>query len=144
LADNKPCAADAPHGVACEHGAHSLLGGKMAKTDGAFDRTATNVNIVYYLYLASVLVGITAIVGVIMAYMNRGPGSDWLDSHYTYQIRTFWIGLLYSVIGLVLTFIIIGFLVLLFVLIWWIVRSIKGLQLAGARQPVPDPATWMW
>jgi uncharacterized membrane protein len=116
----------------------------MANTDGAFDRTATNVNVVYYLYLASILVGITAIIGVIMAYMNRGPGADWLDSHYTYQIRTFWIGLLYGVIGLVLTFIVIGFLVLLFVLIWWIVRCIKGLQLAGKRQPVPDPITWIW
>jgi uncharacterized membrane protein len=116
----------------------------MASTDGAFDRTATNVNVIYYLYLASILLGVTAIVGVIMAYMNRGPGADWLDSHYTYQIRTFWTGLLYSAIGLVLTFVIIGFLVLLFVLIWWIVRCIKGLQLAGARQPVPDPATWMW
>ena len=116
----------------------------MANTDGAFDRTATNVNIVYYLYLASILVGITAIVGVIMAYMNRGQGTDWLDSHYTYQIRTFWIGLLYGVIGLVLTFVIIGFAVLLFVLIWWIVRCVKGLQLAGKLQPVPDPATWMW
>ncbi len=116
----------------------------MASTDGAFDRSATNVNVVYYLYLVSILVGLTAIVGVIMAYMNRGPGADWLDSHYTYQIRTFWIGLLYSVIGLALTFIIIGFLVLLFVLIWWVVRCIKGLQLAGKGQPVPDPATWMW
>jgi len=116
----------------------------MANAEGAFDRNATNVNIVYYLYLASILVGITAIIGIIIAYMNRGSGSDWLDSHYTYQIRTFWIGLLYSVIGLVLTFVIIGFLVLLFVLIWWIVRCVKGLQLAGARQPVPDPATWMW
>jgi uncharacterized membrane protein len=116
----------------------------MASTEGAFDRNATNVTVVYYLYLASILVGVTAIVGVIMAYMNRGPGADWLDSHYTYQIRTFWIGLLYSAIGFVLMFVIIGFVVLLGVLIWWIVRCIKGLQLAGARQPVPDPATWMW
>jgi uncharacterized membrane protein len=116
----------------------------MANTDGAFDRSPTNVNIVYYLYLASILVGITAIIGVIIAYMNRGAGMDWLDSHYTYQIRTFWIGVLYSLVGLVLTFVIIGFLVLLFVLVWWIVRCIKGLQLAGSRQPVPNVDTWMW
>ena len=116
----------------------------MASAEGPFDRNATNVNVVYYLYLASILVGVTAIVGVIMAYMNRGPGADWLDSHYTYQIRTFWIGLLYGAIGFVLMFVVIGFVVLLGVLIWWIVRCIKGLQLAGARQPVPDPATWTW
>ncbi len=116
----------------------------MANTNGAFDRSASNVNIVYYLYLASILVGITSIIGVIIAYMNRGPGSDWLDSHYTFQIRTFWIGLLYGLIGFALTFVFIGFFVLLFVLIWWIVRCIKGLQLAGARQPVPDPGAWLW
>jgi len=29
-------------------------------------------------------------------------------------------------------------------LAWWTVRCIKGLQLAGNRQPVPDPAAWMW
>jgi uncharacterized membrane protein len=116
----------------------------MANTDGAFDRSASNISIVYYLYLASILVGITSIVGVIIAYMNRGPGADWLDSHYTFQIRTFWIGLLYGVAGIVLTFVFIGFFILLFVLIWWIVRCIKGLQLAGARQPVPDPGVWLW
>ena len=116
----------------------------MANTDGAFDRTATNVNLVYYLYLASILVGITSIVGVIIAYMNRTAGSDWLDSHYTYQIRTFWIGLLYGLIGIALTFVVIGVAVLLFVLVWWIVRCIKGLKLAGARQPIPDPGAWLW
>src|SRR5262245_36910802 len=101
----------------------------MAITEQPFERSPGNVNLVYYLYLASVVVGLTAIIGLIIAYMNRGPGSDWLDSHYRFQIRTFWIGLLYGLIGLLLTFVIIGFLVLLFVLIWWIVRCIKGLQL---------------
>jgi uncharacterized membrane protein len=115
----------------------------MATTEGAFDRNATNVNIIYYLYLASIVVGVTAIVGVIMAYMNRSAG-DWLDTHYTYQIRTFWIGLLYGLIGAVLTMVVIGIAVLIAVVVWWIVRCVKGLKLAGAKQPVPDPNTWMW
>jgi uncharacterized membrane protein len=116
----------------------------VAITESAFDRNVTNINVIYYLYLASIVLGVTAIVGVIMAYMKQGIGEDWLDSHYTYQVRTFWIGLLYAVIGVVLTMAVIGIVVLAGVLVWWIVRSLKGLKLAGARQSIPDPATWKW
>jgi uncharacterized membrane protein len=54
-----------------------------------------NVKLVYGLYLVSVLVGLTLLVGLVMAYINRGQvAGTWAESHYTYQIRTFWIGLL--------------------------------------------------
>jgi uncharacterized membrane protein len=33
---------------------------------------------------------------------------------------------------------------LIAVLIWMIVRCIKGLQLAGRNEPVPNPETWMF
>jgi uncharacterized membrane protein len=122
----------------------SFWGTAMVATEGAFDRNATNVSLVYYLYLSSIVLGVTAIVGLIIAYINRAGDADWLDSHYTYQIRTFWIGLLYAAIGLVLTFAVIGLLVLLFVLIWWVVRCVKGLKWAGSRAPVPQPDTWLW
>jgi len=92
------------------------------QSEGAFDRNATNVNIVYYLYLASIVLGVTAIVGVIMAFMNRLGTGDWLDTHYTYQIRTFWIGLLFSVLGLVLTLVVVGWLVVLATAVWLILR----------------------
>jgi uncharacterized membrane protein len=117
----------------------------MAITEGAFDRNTTNINIIYYLYLSSIILGVTAVVGLIMAYMNRSVGAgDWLDTHYTYQIRTFWIGLLYAAIGVVLTMAVIGIVVLFGVFIWWIVRCLRGLKLAGARLPVPEPMTWKW
>jgi uncharacterized membrane protein len=114
------------------------------QSEGAFDRNATNVNIVYYLYLASIVLGVTAIVGVIMAFMNRLGTGDWLDTHYTYQIRTFWIGILYFVISVILTMVVIGAFLIVATLVWWIVRCLKGLKLAGQRQPIPDPKTWMW
>ena len=53
---------------------------------------------------------------------------DWLVSHFRYQIRTFWIGLFYMLIGLFTTFILIGYLFLLFTFVWWIVRCVKGIQ----------------
>ena len=51
--------------------------------------------IIYILYIAAILVGITSIVGVIMAYIKRADfaGTEYAD-HITYLIRTFWISLI--------------------------------------------------
>jgi len=103
-----------------------------------------DANLVYILYLVALIVGITSLVGLIMAYINRGEAPDWVRTHYRYQIRTFWIGLLYGMIGVVSTLILIGFLILLFVAVWWIVRCVKGMKALERGEPVADPATWMW
>jgi uncharacterized membrane protein len=103
-----------------------------------------NVKLVYVLYLASVLVGLTVLVGLVMAYMNRGRvRGTWAESHYTYQIRTFWIGALYSFVSAILMLIGIGFLLFIAVLIWAIFRCIKGLQWATVGDPVPNPQSWI-
>jgi uncharacterized membrane protein len=104
----------------------------------------SNARIVYILYLASLLVGITALIGVVMAYVNRGGAPAGLDTHYRFLIRTFWIGLLYGAIGGVLLAVFVGAFVLLFALVWFVIRCVKGLKLLADRQPVPDPATWLW
>ncbi len=101
-----------------------------------------NVTLVYILYLLSLVIGFTSIVGVIFAYLNKGKGPSWADSHYTYQIRTFWIGLLFGIASALLTIVLIGFLLILALLVWMIIRCVKGLQLAGRGEPVPDPQTW--
>ena len=105
--------------------------------------STTVPTIIYVLYLVNLLIPFTGLVGVIMAYINKGDG-NFLDSHYQFQIRTFWIGLLYAVIGILLTFIIIGYLILIFVVIWLIVRAAKGLKYLGKQEPVPDPTSWMF
>ena len=111
---------------------------------GPFAASETNVRVIYVLYLASLLVGVTAIVGVVMAYLNQGSAPEGLQTHYRFLIRTFWIGILYAAVGLVLSMVFIGFAVLCFALVWLIVRCVKGLKLLGERQPIPDPATWLW
>ena len=111
---------------------------------GLFDPGPGNVQVIYVLYLVGFVVAITHLVAVIMAYISRGKGEAWLDSHYTYQIRTFWIGLLYGLIGAVLAFVVIGFLVWLALVVWVIVRCIKGLQAANRREPIANPTTWMF
>ena len=103
-----------------------------------------NVKLVYILYLVSVVVGITVFVGVVLAYINRGQAAGtWAESHYTYQIRTFWIGILYSCISVLLMLVLIGFLLIIAVFVWFVVRCVRGLQWSSTGQPVPNPKTWM-
>ena len=99
--------------------------------------------IIYVLYLISLVVGITSIVGVIMAYINKGD-NNYLDSHYQFQIRTFWIGLLFTIIGVILIAALIGWFILLFVLVWYIVRCAKGIKYLNKQQEIPNPTSWMF
>ena len=101
-------------------------------------------NIVYILYLVAIVFWPVAVVGVIMSYVNRGEAAEWVASHYRFQIRTFWIGLLISVVGVAAAFFLVGYVVLLAGLVWWIVRSVKGLKSLGRSEPYPNPATWLW
>jgi uncharacterized membrane protein len=69
-----------------------------------------------------------------------------LRSHYQFQIRTFWIGLLYVVVGAVLaTFVpVIGVAILIWWVIWSLVRNVKGLLALNDYKAIQDPASWMF
>ena len=113
--------------------------------EGRFNAAdADTANVVYILYLVSLLVGLTSIVGVIMAYVNRADAPEWVQTHYRFQIRTFWIGLLYGAIGLATCIILVGIFWLIFVAIWWIVRCVKGMQAISRGAAYENPATWWW
>jgi uncharacterized membrane protein len=104
----------------------------------------SNARIIYVLYLVSLVVGVTLIIGVIMAYVNQASAPAALRTHYRYIIRTFWIGLLYVLLGSVLLAVAVGLVVLPLVGVWFVVRCVKGLKLLGERQPIPNPTTWLW
>jgi uncharacterized membrane protein len=98
--------------------------------------------IVGLLYLASLLTGITAIIGVVLAFVWKSEAHEpWELTHYIYLIRTFWIGLIGSVIGFLLLIILIGFPILLAVGVWVLVRTIMSLINAQKRAPMPNPET---
>ncbi|RUR39162.1 DUF4870 family protein [Vreelandella populi] len=105
------------------------------------DTTIAMVN--YVLYLASFVVGFTSVIGVIIAYMYQGKGPAWLDEHYRYQIRTFWIGLLYGIIASVLTLVLIGFPLLLALAVWFIVRCVKGFKGLQEKRAPSNVGSWL-
>ena len=101
-----------------------------------------NANLIYILYLVGIAVGITAVVGVVMAYMAQEEAPAWLKSHYRNQINIFWKVIAYSLLGLLLTIVLIGFLVLLATAIWYIVRVVKGMQTLAKGEPIANPSSW--
>jgi uncharacterized membrane protein len=100
--------------------------------------------IIYILYFVAYFVGITAIVGVIMAHVQKGSGNAMLESHYDFQIRTFWIGLLYVIVGFVLMLVLIGWLVWAWWFIWSLIRNIKGILALNENRPIANPHSWLF
>ncbi|MFT5547678.1 DUF4870 family protein [Rheinheimera aquimaris] len=105
---------------------------------------SSTAKLVYILYLVGLVFGITGIIGVIVAYVNKDDGPEWLKSHYRFQIRTFWMGLLFMIVGGILLVVMIGWLVYLFWIVWLIIRCVKGLKQLELQQPVQDEKTWMF
>lgn len=104
---------------------------------------SSTAKLVYILYLVGLVTGsLTTIIGLVIAYINRGESPPWLADHFTYQIRTFWIGLAYGLLGGVLSVVGIGILILLGLVIWLIVRCVKGFQWLQKNQPPADVETW--
>ena len=96
------------------------------ETNTDLSKETKNAQIVYILYALSFIFGITYIAGVIVAYIKRPEvKGTWLESHYTWQIKTFWYSIIGFAIGFVLLIVFIGMFVMLAVSIWVIYRIIK-------------------
>ena len=109
---------------------------------GGFD--FNHPTIISLLYLVSFFTGVTAIVGVVLAYVWKGePAEPWEASHLQYLIKTFWIGLIGSIVGVILTVILIGIPILLAVCVLVIIRSVLSLVNAQKKAPMPNPGTWL-
>ena len=105
------------------------------------DRLLAGLN--YALLLVGNIIGVSSLVAVIIAYARRDSAPHWLQSHYTYQIKSFWaaiVGIVACTV-MVLTVILSPFGLIGFALIWvWmLVRSIVGLVRLIDGRGHPDP-----
>ncbi len=96
--------------------------------------------------LGSFLFGWPSIIAVIINYVKRGEArGTWLESHFDWQIRTFWFALVWAVlVGLVslpLTLIVVGigtWVAGMFLLgAWAIYRIARGWMRLNAHRPMP-------
>ena len=97
----------------------------MANPNGARNLA----HLVYALQAAAFLTGgLTLFIGIIVSYVKRDVArGTWIDSHFLWQIETFWWNLLGVIIGTGTTFLLgLGYIVLLLVALWLIYRIAKG------------------
>jgi uncharacterized membrane protein len=113
--------------------------------------------VVYALYLLGFTNGLTFLIGLIVAYVNRDAAGPINASHYTFAIRTFWLsiwwflgGLALILVGLVLAVLLIGFpmmiaggAILSLISVWFVVRTILGLVHLLRGEAYPRPLTWL-
>ena len=95
--------------------------------------------------IGTFLFGWPSIIAVIINYIKRSDArGTWLESHFTWQIRTFWFALLWACIigllGALLVIVLVGFAIWalgLFVLgIWAIYRIARGWMALRDRKPL--------
>jgi uncharacterized membrane protein len=121
------------------------------------DSLVTWTKVVYALHAFSLLTGIIgtatvvgafltgwpSIIAVILNYIKRSEArGTWLESHFRWQIRTFWFGLLW--ISLCGAFIIATFgigrlfvwLPITLVGLWFVYRIVRGWITLGDRRPM--------
>ena len=101
--------------------------GNMVPDEAQLRSLRNLTQVVYILYALSYFTGITAIVGIIINYVKKDDvAGTWLESHFRWQMRTFWYGLLWAVIGAITTLIGVGFAILFANFCWIIYRIVKG------------------
>lgn len=100
----------------------------------------TVTTVIYALNALSFFVGITSIVAIIMNYVKLSDTrGTWLESHFRWQIRTFWYGILWAIVSFVLMFVMVGYVLLVAVCVWYIYRIVKGwLRLADNKPMYVD------
>jgi uncharacterized membrane protein len=99
---------------------------------------------VYILYFVGYLTGITSIIGVMIAYLQSYSAGPELRSHYAFQIRTFWIGVVFLVVGGLLFIAGIGVLILIAGFFWSLMRNVKGILALNRNEPIANPDSWIF
>jgi uncharacterized membrane protein len=100
----------------------------------------TLTTVIYALYAGFFIAGISAVIAVVINYVKRDDmAGTWLASHFRWQIRTFWFGLLWVALGVLTYLILIGWLILAFACVWFIYRIIKGWLYLNDNKPMYGP-----
>ena len=101
----------------------------------AKDRTLT---IVYILHALALFNGVTAVIGVIISHVSINDTNDeFLNSHHSWLIRSFWWGLLWLAVSIALMVVLIGFLGYAVIGFWWLYRIVYGIVNFVDNKPMP-------
>jgi uncharacterized membrane protein len=97
---------------------------EMSGAASALSAARTAAQIAYALQAVSFFAGgLPLLVALIIGYLKRSEVQGvWLESHFTWQIRTFWYSLLWIVLGAATAIILVGYLILGLGFLWFLYR----------------------
>jgi uncharacterized membrane protein len=106
--------------------------------DSSKDPIRKWAGIVYLLQIISFAFGgLTLIIGVIISYLKRPDvQGTWLESHFTWQITTFWYTLALAIGGLITIEAMIGFFLVILAAIILIYRVFRGWSRWNINAPI--------
>jgi len=113
--------------------------------------------VVYGLYLLGFTNGLTFVIGLIVAYVNRDQAGPINESHYTFAIRTFWLSIAWFLIGLALVLVgiplslvlvgipvlFVGGTILCAISLWFVARCVVGIYYLARGEAYPRPRAWL-
>jgi uncharacterized membrane protein len=110
----------------------------LPDADNKLESLKTLTTVIYALYALSMFAGITAIVAIVLNYIKIDDArGTWLESHFSWQIRTFWWSVVWAVVGGLTVFILIGFVVWGVAFVWFVYRIAKGWLNLNDNKPMP-------
>lgn len=127
-----------------------------SNTPAAHDSLVTLTHVIYGLHALTVVTGLMtpafivtafitgwpSLIAVALNYLKRGEArGTFLESHFRWQIRTFWFALLWVLVALLLAFTLIG-IPFAFALaagagLWVLYRVVRGWLNLNERRPLP-------
>ncbi len=100
---------------------------KDAGDNGEMKRLVRLATAVYVLQALGLVLPVCLVVAVIIDYVKLpDTAGTWIESHFRWQIRTFWVAVVLMVLGIASFLFVVGYFILLGTCVWVIYRVVKG------------------
>lgn len=84
-------------------------------------------HIIYFLQALGYVTLLPVIIAIVLNYIRLDDvRNTWLESHFRWQIKTFWFFMVWFILGSITLLIGVGWLILIATYIWAVYRIIKG------------------
>lgn len=112
-------------------------------------RTAFNI---YATYLMGLVFPIGLPMAFVIALVKRRSGPDWVQTHYRFQLRTFWLALAALAGIFVAAKLGVAFVDSLIPMwastavfvVWYFLRNVRGMELLQEQAAHPRPTSWLF
>ncbi|MHB8255508.1 MAG: DUF4870 family protein [Acidiferrobacter sp.] len=102
------------------------------------------VVVAYALYAVGLFgLMLPSVLALVLNYQRRNRSGSCYGSHHRWMIRTFWWGMFWGVVGLLLFFVLVGYAVFVGLTVWWVYRVIRGALALADEEPMPPSALQM-